>query len=366
MNTVIIGFVVALIGTIFLVGTKRFVLGILGAYQRFNVLRLRLAGRTPGDEAQRRVVSGEAWADFCDTLKSAGAAVLAAGAPEDALSQAEGYRYLSRLARVGLESFVECADPCAPKLVALANGSRDARVCIGADSPDNLYLNGTISSEYSYRLIGQRGTVHYLGLSTNAGSYGKPGGLSTVCYKEVNEFEIGADGSLDVLICTKENRPSTMRGNWLELLADPLPHQVIVRQTFLNRDKEQPAALRLERVGQPTMPAPASPERLIAGLETTGLFVAGASMMFARWAAEVRSAGRVIPATAAASTDLELILLCNPDVWYCVRCNSCVPLRTRFLCSRWSDRTKWEVIQIFVTTTATGGKLVSSSDCAFR
>ena len=57
--------------------------------------------------------------------------MLAGGAPEDPLSQAEGYRYLSRLARVGLESFVECADPCAPKLVALANGSRDARVCIG-------------------------------------------------------------------------------------------------------------------------------------------------------------------------------------------------------------------------------------------
>ena len=79
--------------------------------------------------------------------------------------------------------------------------------------------------------------------------------------------------------------------NWLELLADPLPHQVIVRQTFLNREKEQAATLRLERVGQPTMPAPASPERLIAGLETTGLFVAGASMMFARWAAEVSAIG---------------------------------------------------------------------------
>eukprot|EP01043_Picozoa_sp_COSAG02_P096443 COSAG02_NODE_32738_length_511_cov_1.155340_1_plen_103_part_10 len=103
MNSVAVAFVVALVGVICFVGTKRFVLGLLGAYQRFNVLRLRLAGRTPEDEAQRRVVSGEAWAEFCDTLKSAGAAVLAAGAPEDALSQAEGYRYLSRLARVGLE-----------------------------------------------------------------------------------------------------------------------------------------------------------------------------------------------------------------------------------------------------------------------
>lgn len=284
----VVALVVALVGVMFFVGTKRIVLGILAAYQRFNVLRLRLAGRTPEDEAQRRVVSGEAWAEFCDTLKSAGAAVLAAGAPDDALTQAEGYRYLSRLARVGLESFVECADPCAPKLVALANGSRDARVCIGADSPDNLYQNGTISSAYSYRLVGQRGSVHYLGLSTNAGSYGKPGGLSTVCYKEVSELEVGKDGSLDVLICTRKNRPSKLRNsNWLELLEDPLPHQVIVRQTFLNREKEQAASLRLERVGEPTMPAPASPERLIAGLETTGLFVAGASMMFARWAAEV-------------------------------------------------------------------------------
>ena len=97
-------------------GTKRLVLGLLSAYKRFNVLRLRLAGRTPTQEADRRVLTGEAWAEFCDTLKGAGAAVLAGGAPEDALSQAEGYRYLSRLARVGLEAFVECADPCAPKV----------------------------------------------------------------------------------------------------------------------------------------------------------------------------------------------------------------------------------------------------------
>ena len=52
--------------------------------------------------------------------------------------------------------------------MALANGSRDARVCIGADSPDNLYQNATIDAAHTYRLLGKRGTVHYLGLSTNA------------------------------------------------------------------------------------------------------------------------------------------------------------------------------------------------------
>ena len=58
--------------------------------------------------------------------------------------------------------------PPGAQLVALANGSRDARVCIGADSPDNLYQNATIDAAHTYRLLGKRGTVHYLGLSTNA------------------------------------------------------------------------------------------------------------------------------------------------------------------------------------------------------
>ena len=71
-------------------------------------------------------------------LKAAGTAIIADGTPKDAMSQAEGYRYLSRLTRVGLEAFVECNDFEAPVISALANGSRAARVCIGSDNPDNL------------------------------------------------------------------------------------------------------------------------------------------------------------------------------------------------------------------------------------
>lgn len=184
-------------------------------------------------------MSGEAWAEFCDTLKAAGAALLAADAPLDPLSQAEGVRYLSRLTRVGLEAFVECADPLAPKLIALANGFRDARVCIGADSPDNLYENATLSNEHVYRLVGSRGTVHYLGLGSNAGSYGKPGGLATVDYKEAAELSPAGrpDAQLDVLVCTKQNRPAGHSGDWLEMASEIEPHQLIVRQTFLNRSE---------------------------------------------------------------------------------------------------------------------------------
>ena len=111
-------------------------------------------------EAEARVLDGRTWADFCDSLKRAGEVVLRPGSPVDAFDRAEGYRYLRRLARVALESYVEFADPAAPVLRRPAHET----VKIGADNPDNYYQSAAISGEYEYRIRGIRGTVHYLSL----------------------------------------------------------------------------------------------------------------------------------------------------------------------------------------------------------
>ena len=50
---------------------------LLGVYRAFNVKLLALRGLTPQGAAEKRVVSGEAWSDFCDALKAAGATLVA-------------------------------------------------------------------------------------------------------------------------------------------------------------------------------------------------------------------------------------------------------------------------------------------------
>ncbi len=64
--------------------------------------------------AEEQLLSGHTWAEFCDVLKRSGQQILRPEAPSDALTRAEGFRYLSRLLRIALEMHVEFADPAFP------------------------------------------------------------------------------------------------------------------------------------------------------------------------------------------------------------------------------------------------------------
>jgi len=269
-------------------GPVRFVFAIaLRIYRSCALTMLRLRGLTPADPAERRVVSGEAWDEFCDMLKASGAALLAPGAPTDPFDQAEGYRYLSRLARAGLENFLECSDVNAPRLCSLMDGYRDAPCKLGSDNPDNMYQNATIDGRLEYVVSGTRGTVPYLGFGTQTGQYGGKGGLATVAYIEAEElvYEAGSGSGADARfgLVLSETRPENAP-NWLALRSDPPQALFIVRQTFGDRRTEVAAELSIRRMGGATVPVPLTPAALEAGLQSAGVFVAGASAMFAKWA----------------------------------------------------------------------------------
>lgn len=245
-------------------------------------------------EAEARVMDGTTWAEFCDTLKTAGGVITGSGSPKDPFERAEGLRYLSRVTRAALEAFVEHGDPRAPTLHRPVHET----VKMGADNPDMIYENAQISGEYDYLLEGKRGSVAYLGLGSYAGNYGMGGGgrRGETGYRSAKDLELGPDGELRVLLSRDKPAPGDHgddgddgdggKLNWLPMAEDT--SSLIVRQLFLDRERETPAELTLRRVGKDgasidAAPTPLTCERIDKQLLSAARLVCGAVGLFTSW-----------------------------------------------------------------------------------
>jgi hypothetical protein len=245
-------------------------LKLAGALQR---LGLKARGKTLEDVSHQRVVTGKAWADFCDGLKAAGNVLLMDGTPGDPMNMAEGVRYLSRLARAGLEAYVEYDDPKFPVLRRMVHET----VKMGADNPDNYYMNAQISGLLEYRVRGKRNTVDHISFHTQNGNYGTTGGLAP-CGKIANsELVVEPDGTFEIFL-SREPRGK----NWLKVEEET--SLVMVRQTFADRGKEEPASVEITCLSAGERPGPLDPARVDEGLKTASMFVGGAPLLFTRWA----------------------------------------------------------------------------------
>lgn len=245
----------------------------LSSLRFFSKLRLLITGKKEDDIQVQRVVTGKAWEDFCDQLKLAGSVLKYPGTPQDAFNQAEGLRYLTRLTRAGLEAFVEYHDPSFPVFKRMVHETAK----LGADNPDNYYFNAQINGKYEYKISGKRNTVHYLGFFTQNGSYGTTGGLAPCGTLHAKDMKTEEDGSFEIIL-SKEPKGK----NWLKIEDDT--SIVFVRQTFMNRFTEMPAELKIENLDGRTSPEPLTPQAINEGLKMASLFVAGAPLLFVRWA----------------------------------------------------------------------------------
>ncbi len=262
----------------------KFIFKIFGLIKWFRLSWLQLTGKTEADRHAQRIVSGKAWSEFCDHLKTAGAALVYPGAPTDAFQQSEGLRYLTRLTRAALEAYVEYGDVEFPELRRMVHET----VKLGADNPDNYYQNAQISGAQEYRITGKRNTINYIGFFTQNGVYGEPGGMSPCGVLEQNDLQLEADGSFEIMLSkTKKGK------NWLKI--EDSTSLLIVRQTFLNREKEVIASLKIENLNGKKSPNQVTPERMDKGLQTAALFIAGAPLLFSRWANGFRKHPNQLP-----------------------------------------------------------------------
>ncbi len=222
-----------------------------------------------------RVVDGRTWEEFCDALKAAGAVVLAEDTPRDPLVRAEGWRYLTRLTRAALETFVEASDAQAPQFQQTTGPT----IKMGMDNPDNVYLNAPVNGTYVYELTGRRGTVHYLGFGTQAGNYGATGSLNTTGSLDASNMKIEADGTFRVVASAEEPGDGS---NWLPMQPDT--RMIQIRQTRVDHRNEVLAQVDIRRIDGPAQPRALEPARLDRMLQGAAGFVRGCSALFKSWA----------------------------------------------------------------------------------
>jgi hypothetical protein len=237
-------------------------------------------------EALDRIVDGRTWEDFCDTLKAAGAVVLDPSSPSDPFDRAEGWRYLTRLTRAALETFVEASDAQTPEFQRTTGET----VKMGMDNPDNVYLNAPVNGNYEYRITGNRGTVHYLGFGTQSGNYGTTGSLDTTGYLEARDMQIAPDGSFEIVLSAKEQAPGV---NWLPM--KPETRMVQIRQTRLDHAAETLAQVKIARSDGPAEPRPLDPARFDRMLQGSAGFVMGCAKLFNSWARDFQQHVNQLP-----------------------------------------------------------------------
>lgn len=128
--------------------------------------------------------------------------------------------------------------------------------------------------------------------------YGQPGGLETVMYVDFTDIKhVGEDGTFEFLISATPP-PKDLKINWLELRGPPKGPTnalLIVRQTFIDRTKEVAADMSLKRVSGEHIPSPLTAARVEDALQTSALFVCGASMMFSRWSYGFQKHANTLP-----------------------------------------------------------------------
>jgi hypothetical protein len=174
----------------------------------------------------------------------------AAEVPDTEVDLAEGYRWVTRLSRLALEWIVEKSDPLHPQLFVLQDDYRKLLV----DNPDVHYLFCVLDDTRAYRLRGRRGECAYFGMTfgTPFGQGGATTGTQTQTH--IDEYDIGLDGEVDILIAPAALMPNPRPRNAIVL--EPGTAQLAIRETHFKKKPNRLSRLTMELVDDPARPVP--------------------------------------------------------------------------------------------------------------
>ncbi|MCH2173951.1 DUF1214 domain-containing protein [Myxococcota bacterium] len=233
---------------------------------------------TGASEQDPGLTDGSGWSALIEELERAGRFVNAEGAPANDRDRSEGWRHLSSLLRMGIGELLEPADPDRPRF-----RWSDGNGKWGLDCSDALYCQAPVRAGAVYRVRGQRGSVHFMGLQL----IGRMAALSDL---DADQLEVDSQGRFE-LIVGGEQRP----GNWLALPEGA--STLIVRQFFYDWDSEIPATFEIERIDDGEVrPPPNLPNgAIVQQLGAIGRFVHDNTEWWARISHEKREVVNTFP-----------------------------------------------------------------------
>lgn len=229
-------------------------------------------------------VDTHAWEEFCEALKSEGARILQSEQRLDEVTRAEGLRYLSRLVRAGFERYIEFANPVNPAFFKLCHET----IKVGGDNPDNLYLSCRVSSDHTYRITGNRGTVHYISISLADDQLETTGRQLTTAFLDSRELRTDANGDFVIQV-----GGDPVDGNWVPLKAGT--NTIFIRQTFQNRTLEREATFRIVRTSPLSGDDNITVAEIERGLERARAFFGTTGRLFVDWAESYSTRCNTLP-----------------------------------------------------------------------
>jgi hypothetical protein len=199
-----------------------------------------------------------AWREFCEQLARTGDRLLGPDFPTDPNARAEGYRHLSRLTVMALQSHLEFADTDFPAF----HRYDDDAVKWGGPNVDNQYLRARIDPGGVYRVVGNVAGVRDLIVSTHEGDM-QLGQYGVYAERRLAEFAVGDDDRVEFVL----GGPATS-ANWLPL--DPRTRIVMIRTYLHDWNRDESPWFDIERLDRDTpMPVPFDCETLARGLAAT-------------------------------------------------------------------------------------------------
>ena len=208
---------------------------------------------------RERLMSGDAWRDFCARLLAAGENILGDEFPQDERGRAEGYRALTRLLVYAAQQEIEAGDPLHPSFVRHQNLHNQW----GGPNPDNVYLRANIDPTQTYRVWAEDASAMRQAIfSLHEGDmqlqeYGVFGEVS------LREMKRAADGGLEIIVSPDEHP-----GNWMPMHEKARIFTIRIYQSDWAADSAP--NFMIERVGaEGVPPGPLDPAYMARALDRT-------------------------------------------------------------------------------------------------